>query len=388
MESIGEALGEFLEVDDSEPIPRVRVMLDCDSPLIMRRELDDAGQICVLHLQYEKLHIYCSGCSQVTHEAPLCPERVRDQHHHREQQLEQYQKRELEEKQGNQRSNREDRGKAVVSRKLPQEPKRRGHDAMASSSRPKPVRRALLSELETSGVNYTDAKPSTKEWVCKAFVETSRDTVKKNRSVDRLSPQQETKRAKPRALWYRATEEEAAMANEMDFQQAKWAEANRSQASEKQKIVSDGISNESGLVARVSIVGVEQDEMGRGLVTGPETLEAQQADNFDVIELNQEFQVMGFTNILNPTEIISPLKGLVNKAHKSRRTTQQINKVGVKKKIEHNPFQGKRIHNNMALAILEPPNVLADVSIPSTSNTGPDEGETSKELENPVGDEN
>ncbi|KFK34310.1 hypothetical protein AALP_AA5G128800 [Arabis alpina] len=251
VQSIGEALGEYMAVDVSEPIPRVRVMLNCDSPLIMRRESDDAGQICVLQLQYEKLHKYCSQCSRLTHEAPFCPERVRDQHHHRDLRRAQLQKREVEEKRGNQRNRREDRGKEVVSRRPPHEPTRRSHEAMASSSRPKPVRRALLSELEKSGSNYSEAKPSTKEWVSKAFSETE--------------------------------------------------------------------------------------------------------------------------------------GGLVTKSPNPRRITQRINKaLGVKKKIEHNPFHGIRVHNHMALAILDPPKVLADVSIPSTSKTGPDDGETSKELGNPV----
>ncbi|KFK31972.1 hypothetical protein AALP_AA6G183600 [Arabis alpina] len=256
----------------------------------MRRESNDAGHICVLDLQYEKLHKYSTRCLRLTHEAPSCPERVRDQHQHRDQRRDQYQKGEDEAKRGKQRSTREDRGKAVSSRRIPQEPKRRGHDAMASSSRPKPVRWDLLPELEMSGVNSTNVKQSTKEWVRKAFVETSRATVKMSRTVDWRSPPQETKRAKPRASWYRATEEEAAMANELEFQQAKWAEANRSQASKKQKVVSEGTSDESGLVARVSDVDAVQEARGRDLVFGPETLEAQHADNFHVGEPNQNFK--------------------------------------------------------------------------------------------------
>ncbi|KFK23512.1 hypothetical protein AALP_AAs58154U000100 [Arabis alpina] len=213
----------------------------------MRRESDDAGQICVLHLQYEKLHKYCNRCFRLTHEAPACPERARDQFHHREQRREQYEKREEEEKRGKQRSTREDRGKAVTFRRTTQEQKRRGPESMASSSRPKPVRRELLSELDASGVNSTLEKPSTKKWVSKAFSATFGKPVKTGRAVDQQSPMPDSRRTKPKAPWYRDTEEEAAMANEVAFQQAKWAAAFQSQASEEQKVGPVGISDGSGM---------------------------------------------------------------------------------------------------------------------------------------------
>ncbi|KFK31418.1 hypothetical protein AALP_AA6G109400 [Arabis alpina] len=167
--SIGEALGEFLEVDVSEPIPRVRVTLDCDSPLILRRESDDAGQICVLDLQYEKLHKYCNRCFRLTHESASCPERVRESGPHRGQRREQYQGKAAEVNRGTQRNPRDGRGKEVSSRRVPHDPPRRNHDVTASSSRSKPVRRTLLPELETSRVSSSGTNPSTKEWVRKAF---------------------------------------------------------------------------------------------------------------------------------------------------------------------------------------------------------------------------
>ncbi|KFK26943.1 hypothetical protein AALP_AA8G313800 [Arabis alpina] len=77
--SIGEALGEWMDVDVSEPTPRVRVLLDCNSPLVVRRESDNDGVLVRLDFRYEKLQKHCTRCMRITHEAPLCPERPRDQ---------------------------------------------------------------------------------------------------------------------------------------------------------------------------------------------------------------------------------------------------------------------------------------------------------------------
>ncbi|KFK28912.1 hypothetical protein AALP_AA7G064100 [Arabis alpina] len=261
--SIGEALGEFLESDVSEPIPRVRVTLNGDSPLQMRCESDDAGQICALDLKYEKLHKFCTCCFRLTHEASSCPERVRDRDHHREQRLDRYRRAAEDDKRGPQRNlkakrGKAERGKAESLRSFPHVPKRRNHEVMASSSRPKPVKRDLLPELETSGAISTAANPSTKEWVRKAFAASSRDSMKSSPTVVRISPSRDSKRANPRAPWYRTTVEEAAMDNELEFQQGRWEEANRvnvvagkEKSPEKQRVASGEASDAKGIGARV-----------------------------------------------------------------------------------------------------------------------------------------
>ncbi|KFK27106.1 hypothetical protein AALP_AA8G335100, partial [Arabis alpina] len=237
--SIGEDLGEFHEVDVTEPIPKVRVTLDCNSPLILRRETVDVDTLCILDLQYEKLHKYCTRCLRLTHEAPVCPKRPREPQQHREQKVE---------------------------------------EGIASSSKPKPVRRDLLAELETSRsleVEPPISKPSTKEWVRRTFrqADISDGTHPNRNNGEDLQTQPELKRSKIRAPWYRTTVEEAAIANEVFSQTAKWQAAENWTASEKQiETLETAEREDKRSPSRVSSTGLLD------FSNGPAIREAQQAE--------------------------------------------------------------------------------------------------------------
>ncbi|KFK32881.1 hypothetical protein AALP_AA6G299500 [Arabis alpina] len=170
VQSIGEDLGEFDVVDVSEPIPKVRVTLDSNLPLIVRREIDDAGQICVLDLHYEKLQKHCTRYLRLTHEAPQCPERPRDSQLGRKHHREPPRKREEDDFQGKKRPTREERGNGVSRGP-------RGPPEAAALSRPKSVRRDLMAELDTCQSKVTaPTKDSltTKEWVRTTFPQEGR----------------------------------------------------------------------------------------------------------------------------------------------------------------------------------------------------------------------
>ncbi|KFK25425.1 hypothetical protein AALP_AA8G113400 [Arabis alpina] len=225
--SIGKDLGEFHEVDVTEPIPKVRVTLDCTTPLIFKRETDDAGTLCVLDLQYEKLKKYCSRCLRPTHEAPTCPKRPRETSYQRDSRREPSRRREVEPA----KDRRRDRADRVHSQapRLPREVKERPTEAVKTLSRPKPVRRELLAELDSS--RETEIAPptgqsSTKEWVRRTFAPEMAPSraFQPGEGGDHRDCQLENKRSKPRAPWYRATEEDAAIANAVIFQTEKWAE--------------------------------------------------------------------------------------------------------------------------------------------------------------------
>ncbi|KFK33137.1 hypothetical protein AALP_AA6G335800 [Arabis alpina] len=206
--SIGEALGEWMDVDVSEPTPRVRVLLDCNSPLVVWRDSDDDGVLVRLDFRYEKLQKHCTRCRRLTHEAPLCPDRPREQCR------ELHRGKDVVEAQGRRMTHREDRGKAVTRPRRSRE--RTGHDTetTASSSRRKPVRRDILAELESS-----DPKDSTKDWIVKSF-------GKVERNEGDSSPYHAAKKPKPpRASWYRDTEKEARVANLIHHQSERWEEA-------------------------------------------------------------------------------------------------------------------------------------------------------------------
>ncbi|KFK22444.1 hypothetical protein AALP_AAs68934U000500 [Arabis alpina] len=247
-----------------------------------------------------------------------------------------------------------------------------------SSSRPKPVRRAILAELESSREGEAappTGKSSTKDWVRRTFVQTevSHD------STQRPDSQPETKRPKPQAPWYRATEEDAAIANEVISHTAKWAAAEVLKPQGPQATISEGETEASG--ARV-LSGL-QSQKKVGLSNGTEFSEAQQAeDSLVSVDQGTTHQIMGSESNFSPADIISPLKELVNTGRKiSQRSNHAL---GVKKKIAHSPFHGNRIHKHIALATLEKSIVLADVTNPSSSKTDPDDGEISKEIQEPV----
>ncbi|KFK32402.1 hypothetical protein AALP_AA6G236900 [Arabis alpina] len=211
VQSIGEYLGEFDMVDILEPIPKVWVTFNCNSPLVVRREIDDAGQLCILDFQYEKLQKHCTRCLRMTHEAPLCPERPRENQSLRKHHREPSRKREEEDFRGKKRNIREERGKGVIRGS-------RVSSEGAASSRPKPVRRDLMAELDTcqSKVVAPIKDPVTsKEWVRKPFNQDERSggRAEQSRGGDLNHEQWDIKRQKLRAPWYRETEEEAAIAN-------------------------------------------------------------------------------------------------------------------------------------------------------------------------------
>ncbi|KFK32511.1 hypothetical protein AALP_AA6G252000, partial [Arabis alpina] len=230
VQSIGEDLGEFELVDVSDPTPRVRVTLECNSPLLQRRETDDAGQLCVLDFKYEKLQRHCSRCFRMTHEVLQCPERALAKQQPRQHHRELKRRNESEDLRERQRSFREDRGRSVRSHRNPRDTSARARtdqasSSRASSSRPKPVRRDILPELDNSQSHTVESlkeKVSTKEWVRKSFArEESREKTAEMRGErDHGGVNRESK--KPKAPWYRATEEEAAIDNEIAFQTARW----------------------------------------------------------------------------------------------------------------------------------------------------------------------
>ncbi|KFK22239.1 hypothetical protein AALP_AAs49159U000100 [Arabis alpina] len=226
VQRIGEDLGEFHEVDVSEPVPKIRVTLDCNSPLILRRETDDAGTLCVLDLQYEKLQRYCTRCLRLTHEAPACPERPREYKPQCKARREPSRRREVEPVKGRQRNQREDRRQTVAPPRLDRDTKAKLVEVVESSSKSRQVHRDLLAELESSRVSDVEPKVhnSTKEWLRRTFGsdKTSGGSLKASDIGDGSGVQSELKRAKTRAPWYRTTIEEAAVANETFSQAEKW----------------------------------------------------------------------------------------------------------------------------------------------------------------------
>ncbi|KFK23644.1 hypothetical protein AALP_AAs45409U000100, partial [Arabis alpina] len=202
VQSIGEDLGEYHEVDVSEPIPKVRVTLDCNTPLIFRRETIDAGNLCILDLQYEKLHKYCTRCLRLTHEAPACPERPRELQQHREPRREPSRRREADDGRLRQRHHRDVSGKSTAPSRLARDTKDRKVEVVASSSKPKPVCRDLLAELDSSRVvEPSSERSSTKEWVQRTFLQgrISRVSPQDSNAGEQRDQQPEPKRTKPRA---------------------------------------------------------------------------------------------------------------------------------------------------------------------------------------------
>ncbi|VVA94184.1 unnamed protein product [Arabis nemorensis] len=88
---------------------------------------------------------------------------------------------------------------------------------------------------------------------------------------------------------------------------------------------------------------------------------------------------LGLKTTLDAKEIIFPLKNKIE---------QRISKaLAVKKKIEHSPFRGCRIHKHASLAKEDPvkgESALNGASFPSSSKTGPDGGQTSRKFKDPV----
>ncbi|KFK23843.1 hypothetical protein AALP_AAs50485U000100 [Arabis alpina] len=267
--------------------------------------------------------------------------------------------------------------------RLARELKEKVEEEIASSSKPKPVRRDLLAELETSRsleVEPPITKPSTKEWVRRTFrqADISDETHPNRNNGEELQTQPELKRSKVRAPWYRTTVKEAAIANEVFSQTAKWQAAEDLMASEKEIETLEAAEREDKRSpSRVSSTGLL--DFGNG----PEIREAQQAEaSVEIVDQQSTTLSMGLFPNFSPNDIISPLKGLVKTDRKN--TQRKHNSLGVRKKIAHSPFHGNRVHQHIALAALETSNVLADVFQPSSSKTDPGDGEISKEPQGPV----
>ncbi|KFK23980.1 hypothetical protein AALP_AAs55588U000600 [Arabis alpina] len=323
----------------------------------------------------------------MTHEAPSYPDRPREHQQRREQSREQIRRREEKDGRGRQRSNREVSERRAVPSRAHRKERDQVESAAASSTKPTPVRRDILAKLDSSVVESGNGKLSTKTWVSKTFgkAEKTGETARLDHSESRGSWETEEQRVKSRAPWYRDTAEEAAAANE------KWVAVERPPVPQNTQEAA-----EQHGVLQIVWIGIQIKSLGfvpmlwREIVFGLVNFEAHQAeDNFELLDPGLHFQEVGLISILSPEELISPLKGLVSKAPPG--TTHRITKaLGVKKKIERNPFQGSRIRQHMALACMEPskePIVLANVSNPSSLKTGPDEGKTSKEFKDPVVDE-
>ncbi|KFK31593.1 hypothetical protein AALP_AA6G132600, partial [Arabis alpina] len=219
--SIGEDLGEYMKVDVSDPIPKVRVTLDCSLPLVKRRETDDLGALCVLDFLYEKLHKHCSRCLRMTHEAPSCPDRPREHQQPRDNRREALRRRDEKEVRSRSRVSREGRERAVDPPRNYNPRRDQATSMMASSSKPRPVRRDLFAELEGSDAKPVPEKLSTKAWVSKTFGQTARteEAPRRRQSASFPDSQQESSLARDnpprreRAPWYRDSVEEAAEAN-------------------------------------------------------------------------------------------------------------------------------------------------------------------------------
>ncbi|KFK32500.1 hypothetical protein AALP_AA6G250700 [Arabis alpina] len=383
VQSIGENLGEFMKVDVSEPIPKVRVTLDYELPLVKRRESDDAGDIIVLELQYEKLHKHCTRCLRLTHESIDCPERPRENQQLREHRRDPVRRREEPEKRRPQRSNHGDKRWITEPPRDSRVGRAQAGSSVASSTMPRPVRRDILSELESSALEPVKDTLSTKDWVRKAFgkQEQKGNTTLSIRGVDRDERQAQAKRSKVCAPWYRDSEEDAAVGN------ARWAKVEPVPVVERSQPSVDGGGEKSQPRTRVSSEAGETEG-----THGPASSEAQQAERTsDQLDQGLPVKSMGQLLTLSPAEMISPLRSLASMNPKPRRIIQRISKaLGVKKKIEHSPFQGSRMQKHMALACLDPAKdsiVLADVSNPPSSQAGPRGGKTSKEIQESVVEE-
>ncbi|KFK36366.1 hypothetical protein AALP_AA4G114100 [Arabis alpina] len=226
--SIGEALGEFLTVDVTQPIPRVRVTVDSNVPLTLRSESDDDGTICVLDFQYEKLQKHCGRCLRLTHETPSCPEKARESQSQREHRREHHRRREDENSRRRLRTTWDESSQSTNPPKPPRLPM-----GQPSSSRRRSVRRDILPELTStreSVVKPAQSKLTTKEWIQRSFGEGSAAGEKGSTSGVEKSPLPhpvDKRTTSQRAPWYRVTEEDAAIANAINFQIARCMENDR-----------------------------------------------------------------------------------------------------------------------------------------------------------------
>ncbi|KFK39142.1 hypothetical protein AALP_AA3G205800 [Arabis alpina] len=207
VQSIGENLGEFMKVDVSEPIPK-----------------------------YEKLHKHCLRCFWLTHETPACPDRPREIQQSRDHRQEHVRRREENEGRGRQRSYREERRRVAAPPQVSCVGRAPADSSVASSSRPRPMRRDILAELESTSVEPEQGKSA----------------------------------------------EEAAVAN------AQWVAVDRAPRMEESRNPPEKSIEGHGQVARVSTEsGVAEEDHG------PENVEAHQADeSYDSLEPGLEFQAV------------------------------------------------------------------------------------------------
>ncbi|VVA99133.1 unnamed protein product [Arabis nemorensis] len=81
-----------------EPYPLVRVMVECDAPLIRRREtVSDTGELIVIRFEYLKIQNFCKRCQRLSHDTRVCPERVGAQKQQRDSHRDLNQRRDAEE---------------------------------------------------------------------------------------------------------------------------------------------------------------------------------------------------------------------------------------------------------------------------------------------------
>ncbi|KFK31537.1 hypothetical protein AALP_AA6G125300 [Arabis alpina] len=280
---------------------------------------------------------------------------------------------------------------------------------MASSSRRKPVRRDLLTELENSIGNV-----SMKEWVRKSFHSDGMSSTQLKTMVSdgTISPlPRETRNQVPVASWYRRTEEEARLANQRGVLTTNQEEVRRARGLSETTHPSEMGVGEDSQAARVSQTTTRKELLGCGPDTsfnkdGPSVgglQEAHEDVSVDEGKLMMGLTAVGLVSPASPTDMISPLREFLGRearvltaydteeksgGKRSRRSEKSFSKaLGVRKKIGRNPFQGNQIHKHAALVQLESEKVspsLASIAHPSPSKTGPEKGECSEESTKPV----
>ncbi|VVA94183.1 unnamed protein product [Arabis nemorensis] len=170
---MGEYLGELLNWKVMEPYPMIQVMVECDAPLILFREIvSEIGEIFRIRFDYVKLQNHCKVVTETT----------------------------------NVNLSGNERGRKAPQREIAQPLRNREHTTapletvrnQASSSKRKPVRRDLTEDRRI-------AKLATKEWVRKSFTKESTGSIIDQKEQAGGSGIRST-------TWYRSTEEEAAVA--------------------------------------------------------------------------------------------------------------------------------------------------------------------------------
>ncbi|VVA99089.1 unnamed protein product [Arabis nemorensis] len=286
---------------------------------------------------------------------------------------------------------------------------------LASSSKRRPVRRDLMSELgeaRKSADVRKPTKPSTHEWVRKAFGKGFSRREEKGIGEKKDTQMSSSEKEAPgnRAPWYKVSEKDAAVAKEIYAQNDKWVRTEEDQR--RRREMTDTTEMEP---KRVSDKKPEAEQRRNSDQAVPpkaaaESLKPTRRNCVETkgngleIQKAQEGIMLGLQTNLDAKEVMSPLKEFVVKAKQDmrngprggprilnkepRRIKKRISKaLGVKKKIEHSSFRGCHIHKHASLAREDP--VIGDYALngnvfPSSSKTGPEGGQTSKKFKDPV----